>query len=213
MKCGSGPPSIYSSTHQWETVVQAVWRKYPNPMNPSVVGIDILDRTVCPDTSVMRTHRLISCKWGLPNWAEKLLGRNKTFASEYSELDPRSKSFTLKSKNISFCDELSIVEQLTYKPHPTESNKTLMTQETLVQVHGIPLSSYLEDFVHKDIISNAAKGRQAMEYVINKINGEMHDFAQKTVKSVDELTVTTKRHLTDDIVARAQHHHQSNPFS
>lgn len=52
-----------------------------------------------------------------------------------------------------------------------------------------------------------------MEYVINKINGEMHDFAQKTVKSVDELTVTTKRHLTDDIVARAQHHHQSNRFS
>ena len=87
--------------HQWDTVVQAVWRKYPNPLNPSVIGIDILDRSVCPQTSVMHTHRLISCKWGLPGWAEKLLGRSKTYASEYSELDPRAKNFTLKSKNVS----------------------------------------------------------------------------------------------------------------
>lgn len=81
-------------------VVKAAWRKYPNPINPSVVGIDILDRTVCPKTAVMKTTRLISCKWGLPSWAEKFLGRNKTYASEYSELDPKQKTFTLKSKNV-----------------------------------------------------------------------------------------------------------------
>lgn len=186
--------------HQWDTVVQAVWRKYPNPMNPSVVGIDILDRKVCPQTSVMHTHRLITCKWGLPGWAEKILGRSKTFASEYSELDPIKKNFTLKSKNVSFCDELSIIEKLTYKPHPSDCGKTIMTQETLVEVHGIPLSSYLEDFVYKDIMRNAHKGRQAMELVIDKINGEMHDLAQKTVKSVDEFTGSTKRAMADDLV-------------
>lgn len=32
-----------------------------------------------------------------------------------------------------------------------------MTQETVVEVHGIPLSSYLEDFVYRDIKKNAAK--------------------------------------------------------
>lgn len=89
--------------HPWDTVVQAVWRKYPNPMNPSVVGIDIVDRKVCPETSVLHTHRLISCKWGLPGWAEKLLGRDTSIASEHSQLDPKNKSFTLKSKNVSAC--------------------------------------------------------------------------------------------------------------
>lgn len=32
-----------------------------------------------------------------------------------------------------------------------------MKQETLVEVHGIPLSSYFEDFVSKDIAQNALK--------------------------------------------------------
>ena len=32
-----------------------------------------------------------------------------------------------------------------------------MTQETLVEVHGVPLSSYFEDFVYKDISKNALK--------------------------------------------------------
>jgi len=192
--------------HPWDTVVQAVWRKYPNPLNPSVVGIDIIDRKVCPETSVMHTHRLISCKWGLPSWAERFLGRDTSYASEHSELDPKAKNFTLKSKNLSFCNEISIIEQLTYKPHPMDNEKTIMTQETLVEVHGIPLSSYFEDFVYKDISKNAVKGRQAMELVINKINNEVQDIAQKTVKSVDELAGNTKRVIADDLVNRTQAH-------
>ncbi|KAH9409742.1 PRELI-like [Tyrophagus putrescentiae] len=184
-------------------------------MNPSVVGIDIVDRKVCPETSVLHTHRLISCKWGLPGWAEKLLGRDTSIASEHSQLDPKNKSFTLKSKNVSFCNEISIIEQLTYKPHPADESKTVMTQETLIEVHGIPLSSYFEEFVYKDIAKNALKGRQAMELVINKINEEVHDIAHKTAKSVDEtryqLAGSTKRlKIADDLVIRSS---QPNPLS
>lgn len=32
-----------------------------------------------------------------------------------------------------------------------------MTQETLIEVHGLPLSSYFEEFVFKDIAKNALK--------------------------------------------------------
>lgn len=48
-----------------------------------------------------------------------------------------------------------------------------------------------------------------MEYVIEKINNEMHDLAQKTVKSVDELAENTKRIIPDDLVNRTK----PNPFS
>lgn len=58
---------------------------------------------------------------------------------------------------MSFCNEISIIEKLTYQPHPNDGNKTVMKQETLVEVHGIPLSSYFEDFVSKDIAQNALK--------------------------------------------------------
>jgi hypothetical protein len=81
-------------------VVQAVWRKYPNPMNPAVVGTDVIDRNIGPN-GVMRTHRLISCEWGLPRWATRILGTDRTcFASEHSEVDPIKKTMTLQSKNV-----------------------------------------------------------------------------------------------------------------
>lgn len=41
-------------------------RKYPNPMNPSVVGVDVLDRHVDP-SGKLHSHRLLSTEWGIPS--------------------------------------------------------------------------------------------------------------------------------------------------
>lgn len=60
--------SIYS--HPWETVAQAAWRKYPNPMNPAVIGTDVVDRKVVD--GVLHTHRLVSSMWGFPRWAQSV---------------------------------------------------------------------------------------------------------------------------------------------
>lgn len=56
-------------SHPWETVAQAAWRKYPNPMVPSVIGADVIDRKVVD--GVLHTHRLVvSSQWGFPKWAQ-----------------------------------------------------------------------------------------------------------------------------------------------
>ena len=95
-------------------------------------------------------------------------------------------------QQLTFCNELSIVEKLTYEPHPTQTNTTLLKQEAVVTVHGIPLSSYFEDFLSKTISLNANKGRQAMEWVIGKINTEVEEMRNNAVvKSVDELITKT----------------------
>lgn len=57
-------------SHPWETVAQAAWRKYPNPMNPAVLGTDVIEREVV--NGVLYTHRLVSSKWGIPGWAQKV---------------------------------------------------------------------------------------------------------------------------------------------
>lgn len=44
----------------------AAMRKYPNPMNPSVVGVDVLDRHVDP-SGKLHSHRLLSTEWGIPS--------------------------------------------------------------------------------------------------------------------------------------------------
>lgn len=188
--------------HPWETVAQAAWRKYPNPMNPAVVGIDVLDRSVC--NGILKTHRLISTKWGMPSWSTKILGPDRTcYASEHSEVDIGNKTMTMQSKNLTFCNELSIIEKLTYCPHPTDKECTLMKQEAVVTVKGIPLSSYLESFVTRMISGNACKGRQAMEWVIHKIESEVQELTHLTVKSVDEITYSAKKSM-DDITNAAK---------
>ena len=54
--------------HSWETVAKAAWRKYPNPFNPAVEGIDVVDRYV-DEKGVLKSHRLMSTRWGFPSWA------------------------------------------------------------------------------------------------------------------------------------------------
>lgn len=58
--------------HSWDTIVQAAWKKYPNPLNPAVIGTDVLDRKV-DNKGVLKTHRLMTTQWGLPNWAKKVI--------------------------------------------------------------------------------------------------------------------------------------------
>ena len=55
---------------------------------------------------------------------------------------------------------MSIDERLSYTAHPDDPSKTLLTQEAVVTVRGIPLSSYLEGFLANTISLNANKGRQ-----------------------------------------------------
>lgn len=61
---------VQTYSHPWETVAQAAWRKYPNPMTPSVIGTDVLDRKVVD--GVLHTHRLVGSKWGFPRWAQSV---------------------------------------------------------------------------------------------------------------------------------------------
>ena len=81
---------------------------------------------------------------------------------------------------------MSIDERLSYTAHPDDPSKTLLTQEAVVTVRGVPLSSYLEGFLANTISLNANKGRQAMEWVISKLNSEVHDLTQ-AAKSLQSL--------------------------
>ena len=111
-------------SHPWETVTTAAMQKYPNPMNPSVVGVDVLDRHIDP-SGKLHSHRLLSTEWGLPSIVKSLIGaaRTKTSVQEYSVVDPVEKTMEFKSTNISLINMVSIDGRLTYKPHPQDSEK------------------------------------------------------------------------------------------
>ncbi|XP_069507152.1 PRELI domain containing protein 3B [Ambystoma mexicanum] len=162
--------------HPWETVTTAAMQKYPNPMNTSVVGVDVLERKV-DSTGKLHSDRLLSTEWGMPSVVKTLIGatRTKTYIQEHSVVDPVEKTMELKSSNITFTNLVSVDERLIYKPHSQDPGKTVLTQEAIISVKGVSLSSYLEGLMANTISSNAHKGRDAMEWVINKLNSEIED--------------------------------------
>ncbi|GAB5569052.1 PRELI domain containing protein 3A isoform X5 [Prionailurus iriomotensis] len=192
--------------HPWETVTTAAMQKYPNPMNPSVVGVDVLDRHI-DRSGKLHSHRLLSTEWGLPSivkssfslWKidplrkpkdpffnRNLIGaaRTKTYVQEHSVVDPVDRTMELKSTNISFTNMVSVDERLIYKPHPQDPGKTVLTQEAIITVKGVSLSSYLEGLMASTISSNANKGREAMEWVIHKLNAEIEELAASARGSI-----------------------------
>ncbi|XP_019380647.1 PREDICTED: PRELI domain containing protein 3A isoform X3 [Gavialis gangeticus] len=144
--------------HPWDTVIKAAMRKYPNPMNPCVVGVDVLDRSL-DNQGRLHSHRLLSTEWGLPSIVKAILGTNRTltYIKEHSVVDPVEKKMELCSSNITLTNLVSVDERLVYRPHPENPEKTVLTQEAIITVKGVSLSSYLESLMANSISSNARK--------------------------------------------------------
>ncbi|XP_063088079.1 PRELI domain containing protein 3A isoform X3 [Cavia porcellus] len=123
--------------HPWDTVIKAAMRKYPNPMNPSVVGVDVLERSV-DGWGRLHSLRLLSTEWGLPSLVTAITLRNL----------------------------VSVNERLVYTPHPEHPEKTVLTQEAIISVEGTGLGRYLESLMASTISSNAKKGWAAIEWII-----------------------------------------------
>jgi len=157
--------------HSWEIVTGGQWQKYPNPHNQAVTGTDVVDRRV--ENGVLHSNRIISSDWGLPDWCQRLVGADKVcYAHEYSLVDPAARVMTMHSRNLTFCNIVNMDEKMTYRPHPEEADKTLMHQETVVTVQGVPLTSYMESIMINTIDSNSHKGKAAIEWVVDKLGQE-----------------------------------------
>ena len=62
-------------SHPWSHVVIGMWHKYPNPHCTHVQTIDVVDRTVDPETGIIRTERVLGCKQKAPTWIVKVCNR------------------------------------------------------------------------------------------------------------------------------------------
>lgn len=95
------------------------------------------------------------------------------YASERSTVNPNERQMTLKTINLTFGSFLTMDETLLYTPHPTDPSKTLLQQQATVSIEGVPLNRYMEEVLTKNISFNANRGRQGLEWVIDKINTEV----------------------------------------
>jgi hypothetical protein len=178
--------SQHTFSHPWETVTKAMWRKYPNPLNPHVVGVDVVNRRVTPEGNLV-SERLMTTEWGLANWVKKLIGfEEHAYAHEISTVDAKNKTLAINSRNLTFDSTVSVEERITYSPDPQDADKTVMTQQAIVTVQGVPLTSYMEQLVTSSIAGNATKGREALESVIIRVQSEAKDI-KDTLSKLDDI--------------------------
>ncbi|KAM6968225.1 PRELI domain containing protein 3A [Aplochiton taeniatus] len=168
---------IWSTEHifsyPWETVIKAAMRKYPNPMNPNVVGVDVLERGLDAHGR-LHSHRLLSTEWGIPAIVRAVLGniQTLTYVKEHSIVDREEKKMELCSTNITLTNLVSVDERLVYRPHPENPDVTILTQEAIITVKGVSLSSYLEGMMAMRMSANASKGWDAIEWIIQNSERE-----------------------------------------
>lgn len=187
--------------HTWENVVKAALQKYPNPLTPGVIGVDVVDRKI--EGNIISSHRLMMTQWSVAPWIAKLLGGNKTcYASEHSVVDRETKTLSLHSRNLTFDNVINVDEKLTYSIHPEDSDKTILKQEAVITVQNVPLTDYLENTFVSTMTKNAATGRQAIEFVIHQMNEISDDvnkitdnLANMTQKNLDSILMNSSKHL------------------
>lgn len=159
--------------YSWEEVSTSNWRKYGpwNEKTPHVIAVDTLSRTVDPDTGILRTERLITCKQSAPKWITQLLGCQETsLVYETSYVDPVAKNVTMCSMNMTMSDLLSVRETVVYRPSSTSPNSRTHfhqhAQITALCGGWQKIKNSIEQFTVERFQQNAAKGREGFEMVL-----------------------------------------------
>jgi len=173
--------------HPWETVVNAAFRKYPNPINRAVTAIDVVSQDV--DKGVIKSERLLQSQFQIPSWATKLTGfSGLQYSHEYTTIDPQNRLMTLATRNLNGISFMRVDERLTYTPDPSDPEKTILKQEASVSVNLPAFTDYCERTFMSVYQTNALKGRSGVEWVIDYLKNEYNAITNKVTSEVQELS-------------------------
>ncbi|TDZ53881.1 Protein UPS2 [Colletotrichum trifolii] len=157
--------------YSWEEVSTANWRKYCpwNDKATHVIAVDTLARNVDAATGILRTERLITCKQSAPEWMKTIMGPGMETSQvfETSYVDPKNKTVTMVSQNITWCNLVTCRETVIYKP--IGANQTEFVQDA--QITALcggwqKIRNSIEDTLVKRFRENAVKGKEGFETVL-----------------------------------------------
>ncbi|ODN76168.1 hypothetical protein L202_06088 [Cryptococcus amylolentus CBS 6039] len=147
--------------------INRLHRKYPNPFATHVFSVDTIDRSVDPETGILRSERLIGVQQGAPKWVTKLFNLPPmAFVREVVFVDPSNSAATSMSVNLNLAQYVSCLELITYTPH--DENSTLFKQRAML-ISGFPtrlIARRIEQASIDRFKSNAGIGKQGFDWVL-----------------------------------------------
>jgi hypothetical protein len=166
---------VFSNTvtfnYSWDEVSTANWQKYGpwNNKSEHVIAVDTLSRSVDPETGILRTERLITCKQSPPEWLKSIFPAkmDETQVYEASYVDPRTKTLTMISQNLTFSNLVRIQEEVTYRPNTAHQTQFFQSARITALCGGWQrIKNGIEDTLINRFRENAVKGREGFERVL-----------------------------------------------
>ncbi|KAF7975759.1 hypothetical protein HWV62_8553 [Athelia sp. TMB] len=158
--------------HPWSHVVIGMWHKYPNPHCTHVQTVDVLDRTVDPETGIIRTERVLGCTQKNPTWITKLFGgSDDAFVREISFIDPATQQATITSVNLSLSQFATCFERIRYSPSPSPGKTSfLQTAEFQTRMNvWRSVADRLEGWLVQRFEQNALRGKVGFTDVLQQM--------------------------------------------
>jgi len=156
--------------YSWDEVSSANWQKYGpwNNKSEHVIAVDTISRNVDPNSGILRTERLITCKQSAPEWLKTFMGNaDESYVYEASYIDPTARTLTMVSQNLTWSNFVSVQEECTYSP--LGSNQTQFRQEARITALAggwQRIKNKIEDCLVTRFHENAVKGREGFERVL-----------------------------------------------
>ncbi|KAK8789380.1 hypothetical protein WA588_001265 [Blastocystis sp. NMH] len=120
----------YSNVYDmdWEHVTSAFWKKYWHP-NCSHSRTYVLNRTI-DEKGRLVTKRLHVISQKLPYFIRCIFGDIVTYGGEESIIDPKEKALQIRSKNLSFTRQATVLDTSSYTVCADDPSKTLYVKST-----------------------------------------------------------------------------------
>ena len=152
--------------------------------------MDVLDRSVDPETGVVRTERILGCKQKAPSWVVKVRnylrssnetkifsqffgGSEDAYVREVSFVDPATQKCTITSVNLSLSQFATCYESIKYTPSMTHSkSETEFSQSAEIQARMAVwrmLSDKIELWLAERFEQNAQKGKLGFTDVLRSL--------------------------------------------
>lgn len=158
--------------YSWDEVSTANWRKYGpwNNKSEHVIAVDTLSRSVDPDTGILRTERLITCRQSAPQWLQSIMGSmEESFVYEASYVDPTNRTVTMVSQNLTWSNLVNVQEEVIYKPFGDNGQQTQFVQSARITAlcgGWQRIKNKIEDTLVTRFKENALKGKEGFERVL-----------------------------------------------
>lgn len=169
-----------------------------------MTNVDYLWRRVDERTGCLHTARLITCKQSGPAFFASFLSGADGAAMAYEEsiVDPRNKTLTVRSKNLTLANLISVEETCFYSPSTATNTETSFKQEAQISVTGwMHFKDYIEDFCVNRFQSNASKGRLALDEVLDRVYEETCEQITDLIRDVTGIPFQHPEEKKEDLVS------------